>query len=118
RSSLEAVDDQIHVGAAHPDQWFRPERLRLGDYTHIDLRTPALESGGKWWTYSPHPGMRCFLAKRLEMHLSSRTEVRRRYTSEDVHRALFPDGVPRKAARPRDVKDGIRAHIRKRHARV
>jgi len=49
---------------------------------------------------------------------TTRTEVRRRYTSEDVRRALFPDGVPRKAARPRDVKDGIRAYIRKRHARV
>ena len=49
---------------------------------------------------------------------TTRTEVRRRYTSEDVCRALFPDGVPRKAARPGDVKDGIRAYIRKRHARV
>lgn len=37
-----------------------------------------------------------------------------RYSSEDIHRALFS-----KAPRPRaleDVKAGIRKHIRKRHA--
>ena len=38
-----------------------------------------------------------------------------RYTSEDVHRALFPEGAPAKA--PADVKEGIRTYIRKRHAR-
>jgi AbrB family looped-hinge helix DNA binding protein len=37
-----------------------------------------------------------------------------RYTSEDVHRALFPTG-----ARPRtlaELKEGVRRHIRRRHA--
>ena len=39
-----------------------------------------------------------------------------RYTSEEVHRALFPQG----AATPRtldELKEGIRRHIKKRHAR-
>lgn len=38
-----------------------------------------------------------------------------RYTSEDVRRALFPDGPPK--GPPPDVKEGIRAYMRKRHAR-
>ena len=38
-----------------------------------------------------------------------------RYTWEDVRRALFPGKVPTKP--PADVKEGIRAYIRKRHAR-
>ena len=38
-----------------------------------------------------------------------------RYTLQDVHRALFPEGAPAKA--PADVKEGIRTYIRKRHAR-
>ena len=38
-----------------------------------------------------------------------------RYTSEEVHRALFPDGVAEGG--PVDVKDAIRKHIRKKHAR-
>jgi bifunctional DNA-binding transcriptional regulator/antitoxin component of YhaV-PrlF toxin-antitoxin module len=38
-----------------------------------------------------------------------------RYTSEEVHRALFPEAVPE--GRPADVKDAIRKHIRKKHAR-
>ena len=38
-----------------------------------------------------------------------------RFTSEDVHRALFPRAKP--SASPADVKNGIRTHIRKRHAR-
>jgi antitoxin PrlF len=37
-----------------------------------------------------------------------------RYTSEDIHRALFPKGVKHKNV---DVKAAIRAYIRKRHAR-
>jgi AbrB family looped-hinge helix DNA binding protein len=37
-----------------------------------------------------------------------------RYTSEDVHRALFPEGAQ---DGPVDVKDAIRKYIRKRHAR-
>ena len=38
-----------------------------------------------------------------------------RYTSEEVHRALFPAGKPKKNSA--DVKDGIRAYMRKRRAR-
>ena len=38
-----------------------------------------------------------------------------RYSSEDVHRALFPEGGSQKG--PVDVKDTIRKYIRKRHAR-
>jgi AbrB family looped-hinge helix DNA binding protein len=38
-----------------------------------------------------------------------------RYTSEEVHRALFPDAVP--DGRPVDVKDAIRKYVRKKHAR-
>jgi hypothetical protein len=37
-----------------------------------------------------------------------------RYTSEDVHRVLFPEGA---AKEPVDVKDAMRTYIRKRHAR-
>ena len=39
-----------------------------------------------------------------------------RYTSEDVHRALFPERPPK----PRtlgEVKEGIRRYVRRRHAR-
>jgi AbrB family looped-hinge helix DNA binding protein len=39
-----------------------------------------------------------------------------RYTSEDIHRSLFPDGPPA----PRtdaELKRGIRRHVRKKHAR-
>jgi AbrB family looped-hinge helix DNA binding protein len=38
-----------------------------------------------------------------------------RYTSDEVHRALFPETVTQK--RPADVKDAIRKYIRKKHAR-
>jgi antitoxin PrlF len=38
-----------------------------------------------------------------------------RYTSEDVHQALFPQKRP--SMPPADVKDGIRAYVRNRHAR-
>lgn len=38
-----------------------------------------------------------------------------RYTWEDVRRTLFPGKAPRKP--PADVKEAIRAYIRKRHAR-
>ena len=37
-----------------------------------------------------------------------------RYTSEEVHSALFPDGVP--AAGAPDVKEAIRTYVRKKHA--
>ena len=39
-----------------------------------------------------------------------------RFTSEDIHRAVFPEGPPN----PRtavEIEDGIRLHIRRRHAR-
>jgi antitoxin PrlF len=38
-----------------------------------------------------------------------------RYSSEDVHHALFPEDAPPTA--PVDVKDAIRKYVRKRHAR-
>ncbi len=39
-----------------------------------------------------------------------------RFSSEDVHRALFPKRPPR-ARTVTDMKAGVRRHIRKRHAR-
>ena len=47
-----------------------------------------------------------------------RIVVRRagRYTSEDVHRALFPDKPP-KSRTLAALKEGIRRHVRERHAR-
>ncbi len=38
-----------------------------------------------------------------------------RYTSEEVHQAVFPGGTPKEG--PLDVKDAIRQYVRKRHAR-
>lgn len=39
-----------------------------------------------------------------------------RFSSEDIHRVLFPEGPPR--ARSLDeLKDGIRDHMRSKHAR-
>ena len=38
-----------------------------------------------------------------------------RHTSADVHEALFSDGTPKKKAA--SIKEGIRKHIRQRHAR-
>lgn len=37
-----------------------------------------------------------------------------RYSSEDIHRALFPTTPARRTAA--QMKDGIRRHVRKRHA--
>ena len=53
-------------------------------------------------------------------HLVERDDqviVRRagRYTSQELHRTVFPKGVPDE--RPADVKDAIRRYIRKKHAR-
>jgi AbrB family looped-hinge helix DNA binding protein len=39
-----------------------------------------------------------------------------RYSSEDVHRALFPNGMP-KPKTLKDLTEGIRRYARKRHAR-
>ena len=46
-----------------------------------------------------------------------RMTVRRggRYSSEDVHRTLFPEGPP--TGPPADVKEAILARMRKKHAR-
>lgn len=47
-----------------------------------------------------------------------RIVVRRvgRYTSEEVHRALFPDGPPQPRSLE-EMKEGIRRYVRRRHAR-
>jgi antitoxin PrlF len=53
----------------------------------------------------------------LEWHeQDNQVIVRRtgRYSSEDIHGALFPKGVKQQTA---EVKAAIRAYIRKRHAR-
>jgi AbrB family looped-hinge helix DNA binding protein len=39
-----------------------------------------------------------------------------RYSSEDLHRALFPKGAPKRKTLEQ-LKEGIRRHVRKRHAR-
>jgi CopG antitoxin of type II toxin-antitoxin system len=39
-----------------------------------------------------------------------------RYTSQDVHNALFPRKTPKRG--PADVKEAIRTYTRKRHARL
>ncbi|MGD0457155.1 MAG: AbrB/MazE/SpoVT family DNA-binding domain-containing protein [Terriglobia bacterium] len=39
-----------------------------------------------------------------------------RYSSEDIHRALFPQQAPRSRTLD-ELKQGIRRHVRERHAR-
>lgn len=39
-----------------------------------------------------------------------------RYTSEDIHKALYPKGAPR-ARTVAEMKEGIKRHLRARHAR-
>lgn len=39
-----------------------------------------------------------------------------KYTFEDIHRALFPDGPPKRRSL-KQMKDGIHQYIRERHAR-
>jgi antitoxin PrlF len=39
-----------------------------------------------------------------------------RVTSEEIHKALFPEGVP-KSHTLDELKEGLREHVRKRHAR-
>ena len=48
----------------------------------------------------------------------SEVVVRRagRYSSEEIHTALFPHGAP-KPKTGKELKEGIRARMRKRHAR-
>ena len=47
-----------------------------------------------------------------------RIVVRRKgkYTFEDIHRRLFPEGPP-KYRSPKEIKEGIAHYIRERHAR-
>jgi AbrB family looped-hinge helix DNA binding protein len=55
----------------------------------------------------------------LEWHEDGdRVVVRRagRLTSEEIHAAAFPEGRPRKRTLA-ELKDGIRRHVRERHAR-
>lgn len=39
-----------------------------------------------------------------------------KYSSADIHAALFPDGPPPKKSL-KDLKEGVRSYIRKQHAR-
>ena len=39
-----------------------------------------------------------------------------RFSSEDIHRSLFPAGLPKRRSLT-DLKEGVRRHVRKRHAR-
>jgi antitoxin PrlF len=39
-----------------------------------------------------------------------------RFTSEDLHRAAFPDGPPKRASL-KELKQGIRDYVQDRHAR-
>ena len=39
-----------------------------------------------------------------------------RYSSAELHRALFPGGTP-KARTLKELKEGVRRHVRRRHAR-
>lgn len=39
-----------------------------------------------------------------------------RYSSEEIHRAIFPEGPGAPRARA-ELKEGIREHLRRRHAR-
>jgi AbrB family looped-hinge helix DNA binding protein len=55
----------------------------------------------------------------LEWHEQDGNVVVRRagrYSSSEVHKALFPNGAPKGKSVP-EVKAGIRAAMRKRHAR-
>jgi antitoxin PrlF len=40
----------------------------------------------------------------------------KKYTSMDIHRALFPDGPPKRKSL-KEMKEGIRQHFRDEHAR-
>lgn len=40
----------------------------------------------------------------------------RRYTSGDIHKTFFPSGPPARHSLS-DLKDGIRSHMKERHAR-
>jgi AbrB family looped-hinge helix DNA binding protein len=56
----------------------------------------------------------------LEWHEEGESVVVRRagrYTSEDIHRSLFPHGEKPKRQAESALKEGIRKYVRKRHAR-
>ena len=38
------------------------------------------------------------------------------YTSEDIHRTMFPEGAPKRRTLE-ELRDGIRQYVRKKHAR-
>jgi AbrB family looped-hinge helix DNA binding protein len=55
----------------------------------------------------------------LEWETDGETVVVRRagrYTSEDIHRALFPKGAPKRRTL-KDLRKGIEEHMKNRHAR-
>jgi antitoxin PrlF len=55
----------------------------------------------------------------LEWHDQDGSVVVRRagrYSSSEVHQAIFPEGTPKRKSVP-DMKGGIRASMRRRHAR-
>ena len=55
----------------------------------------------------------------LEWHLDGDSVTVRRagkYTSEEIHKALFPKGPPPRRSLA-ELKEGIREYMRKRHAR-
>jgi AbrB family looped-hinge helix DNA binding protein len=39
-----------------------------------------------------------------------------KYSSEDIHKALFPDGPPKRRS-IEEMDEGIRSYLRKKHAR-
>jgi AbrB family looped-hinge helix DNA binding protein len=39
-----------------------------------------------------------------------------KYTSEDIHKAVFPEGPPAKKSLD-ELKEGVRLYVKKRHAR-
>jgi AbrB family looped-hinge helix DNA binding protein len=55
----------------------------------------------------------------LEWHEAGEGVVVRRagrFTSEDIHKAIFPKGPPRSST-VEEMKAGVRRHMKKRHAR-
>lgn len=41
----------------------------------------------------------------------------RKYTSEDIHRYLFPNGPPKKRLGKKEIEEGIAKYMREKHAR-
>ena len=60
------------------------------------------------------------MAKARSKHTTERKgsvppEASKKYSFEDIHAALFPDGPP-KARSTKELKEGIRKCIQKKHA--